>query len=64
MAVAIAVDHPRPVVVPGLLWRAASTIGDLLAAVGIVLCIPFVILALGMPIALAGRFLLWIAGLL
>ena len=64
MAVAIAVDHPRPVVVPGLLWRAASTIGDLLVGLLIVLCIPFLILALGIPIALGGRFLLWIAGML
>ena len=41
-----------------------STIGDLLVGLVIVLCIPFVILALGIPIALGGRFLLWIAGML
>jgi hypothetical protein len=57
------VAQARPVIVPGLLRRAVLAIGDLLAAVGIVLCIPFVILALGMPIALSVRFLLWIAGL-
>jgi hypothetical protein len=60
-ALATTVDHARPLVVPGPLRRA---IGDLFAAVGIVLCIPFVILAIGIPIALFLRFLLWIAGLL
>jgi len=60
---ATSVAKARPVIVPGLLGRSALAIGDLLAAVGIVLCIPFVILALGMPIALSVRFLLWIAGL-
>jgi hypothetical protein len=35
-------------------------IGDVLSAVGIVLCVPFVILAIGIPIALCLRFLLWI----
>ena len=63
-AVATAADHPRPPIGPGLLRRAASTIGDLLVGLVIVLCIPFVILALGIPIALGGRFLLWIAGML
>ena len=63
-AVATAADDPRPPIRPGLLWRAASTIGDLLVGLVIVLCIPFVILALGIPIALGGRFLLWIAGML
>jgi hypothetical protein len=50
--------------VPGPLRRAAIVIGDLLAAVGIVLCIPFVILAIGTPVALCVRFLLWIAAML
>jgi len=63
-AAATAADHPRPPIGPGLLRRAASTIVDLLVGLGIVLCIPFVILALGIPIALVGRFLLWIAGML
>jgi hypothetical protein len=39
-------------------------IGELLAALAIVLCIPFVILAIGIPIALCVRFLLWSAGVL
>ena len=51
-------------VVPGRLWRAAVVVGDLLGAVAIVLCIPFVILAIGIPIALCVRLLLWIGGLL
>jgi hypothetical protein len=63
-AVTTPADHPRPPIRPGLLRRAASTIVDLLVGLGIVLCIPFVILALGIPIALVGRFLLWIAGML
>jgi len=57
-------DQPRPLIVPGLLWRAAVAMGDLLGAVGIVLCIPFVILAVGIPIALCVRLLLWITGML
>ncbi|HVH56619.1 MAG TPA: hypothetical protein VM791_10195 [Vicinamibacterales bacterium] len=61
---ATAVDQARPLIVPGLVPRAALVIGDLLAAVGIALCIPFVILAIGIPIAVSVRFLLWIAGML
>ena len=53
-----------PPVVPGLLRRAAMASGELLAALLIVLCIPFVILAIGIPIALCVRFLLWTAGVL
>ena len=59
-----AVAQPRPLNVPGLPWRAALAIGDLLGAVGIVLCLPFVILAVGIPIALCVRFMLWITGML
>ena len=50
--------------VPGPLRRAAVVVGDLLGAMAIVLCIPFVILAIGIPIALCVRLLLWIGGLL
>jgi hypothetical protein len=53
-----------PPLVPGLLRRAAMAGGELLAALAIVLCIPFVILAIGIPIALCVRFLLWITGML
>ena len=58
------VDQSRPLIIPGLPWRAAMAIGDLLGAVSIVLCVPFVILAIGIPIAVSVRFLLWIAGML
>jgi hypothetical protein len=54
----------RPVAVPGRLWRAAVVVGDVFAAVGIVLCIPVVILTIGIPIALCVRLLLWVGGML
>jgi hypothetical protein len=38
--------------------------GNLLGAVGLVLVVPFVILAVGMPIVLGVKFLLWFAGIL
>jgi hypothetical protein len=57
-------DDARSIVVPGPLRRAAAVIGDLFAVVGIALCIPAVILAIGTPIALCVRFLLWIVGML
>ena len=63
-ALATPFNQARPLVVPGRLWRAAVVVGDLLAAMAIVLCIPFLILAIGIPIALCVRLLLWIAGLL
>ena len=43
--------------------RAALVAGDSLGVVGVALIIPFVILAIGIPIALCLRFLLWIAGM-
>jgi hypothetical protein len=57
-------NQARPLVGGGPLRRAAVLVGDLLGAVAIVLCIPFVILAIGTPIALCLRLLLWIGGLL
>jgi hypothetical protein len=54
---------PRPLFVPGPLRRAVVFAGDLLGTVAIVLCIPFVIVAIGTPIALCVRLLLWAAGL-
>jgi hypothetical protein len=63
-ALATTFNPARPLVVPGPLRRAALVIGDLCAALGLVLCIPLVILAIGMPIALCVRLLLWIGGLL
>ena len=55
-------DHPRLVVVLGRLRRSAEAIAGLVMAVAVILCIPFVILAVGTPIALCVRLLLWIAG--
>jgi hypothetical protein len=51
-------EPPRPLVVPGPLRRAAVVVGDLLATLGLALCIPFVILAIGIPVALCVRLLL------
>ena len=53
-----------PPIVRGGLWRAPRIAGDLLGAMAVVFSIPFVILAIGLPIALGVRFLLWIAGML
>jgi hypothetical protein len=63
-ALATTFDQARMPVVPGPFRRAAVVVGDLLGAVAIVLCIPLVILAIGIPIALGVRLLLWIGGLL
>lgn len=54
----------RPLVVPGRLRRATVVVGDVLEAVAIVFCIPIVIVAIGMPIVLCVRLLLWIVGML
>ena len=61
-ALATTFDSARPLVVPGLIRRVGMVIGDALSGAAIVLCIPFVILAIGIPIALCVRLLLWIAG--
>jgi len=58
-----ATDYAPPRLVPGALRRAAMIIGDFLGLIGVVLCVPFVILAIGIPIALCVRFLLWIVGM-
>ena len=63
-ALATTFNQARPLRRPGSLGRAASVVGDLLAAVAIALCVPFVILAIGIPIALGVRLLLWVGGLL
>lgn len=57
-------DAVRAFRVPGPLRRAAIVLGDLLALMGLVLCLPFVILAIGTPIVLFVQLLLWIAGTL
>ena len=53
-----------PAVRAGSMRRASSFIGDVLIGLAIILCIPFVLLVLGAPLALGVRFLLWITGML
>jgi hypothetical protein len=55
-------NEARPLGVPGRRRRAGVVVRDLLTAVAIALCIPFLILAIGTPIALCVRLLLWIGG--
>lgn len=42
----------------------AAGVADVLGAAAVVLCIPLAILAIGIPLALGVRVLLWLAGLL
>jgi hypothetical protein len=60
----VPLDAVRAFRVPGRLRGAAIDLADLLALPGLVLCLPFVILALGTPIVLFVRLLLWISGAL
>ena len=47
------------------MFRRAAMIGaDVLGATAMLLCIPLAILAIGIPLALAIRTLLWIVGAL
>jgi hypothetical protein len=62
--IATTFDQAPTLTVPGPFRRGAVVVGDLLGAVAIVLCIPFVISAIGIPIALCVRLLSWIGGLL
>jgi hypothetical protein len=48
--------------IPGFIRRASALVGEALTLVAIVLCVPFVILAIGLPIALLVRLLLWVGG--
>ena len=63
-ALAATFDQARAPVVPGPFRRAAVVVDDVLGAVAIVRCVPFVILAIGIPIALCLRLLLWVGELL
>jgi hypothetical protein len=54
---------PQALPTPGPLRRTALAVSDVFGAMGVVLLVPFVILAIGMPIVLALRVLLWIVGL-
>ena len=44
--------------------RATVFAGDLLGSAAVIVSIPLAILAIGIPIALVVRLLLWLAGLL
>ena len=55
-------NEAAPLFVARPLRRAAVLVGDLMGAVAVVLCVPFVILAVGTPIALCVRLLLWVGG--
>lgn len=61
VTLATTVDEARP---PGRLRRATMLAGDALGTLVVILCVPFVILALGLPIALCVRLLLWMFGML
>jgi len=57
-------NQASAVIGPAPFRRVAVVVRDVLGAVGIVLCIPFLILAIGIPIALCVRLLAWIGGLI
>lgn len=59
-----ALDPVRTLPVPGVLRNAAAVAGDLLALVAIAFCIPFVILAIAVPIVLCVRLLFWLGALI
>ena len=59
---AATVDHPRLPVMPGAFRRAAGVVGNLLGVMGIILCVPFAILAILSPLALFLGFLVWLRG--
>jgi len=49
---------------PFAMGRAVEAVGDVFAYVAIIITIPFVILAVGAPIVLCVRLLLWATGTL
>jgi hypothetical protein len=55
---------PAARLVNGRLRRAVGVGSDVLLATAVVMCIPVIVLAIGMPIALFLRLLLWIARLI
>ena len=63
-ALTTTVDQPGALIFPGPISRAAVVVGDVLGVVAIVLCFPLVIVAIGIPIVLCVRLLLWFGGLL
>jgi hypothetical protein len=63
-ALAATFNEAAPLFLARPLRHAAVLVGDLMGAVAVVLCVPFVILAVGTPIVLCVRLLLWLGGLL
>jgi len=63
-SVATRFELPRAFVVLSPFQRVVGAVGDMLGVVAVVLCVPFVILAIGLPLALGVRLLLWLGGLL
>jgi hypothetical protein len=63
-ALATPLDEATAVAVPGAFRRAASVVGEVLGGIGLVLCVPFVLLAIGTPFVLCVRLVLWVSGLL
>jgi hypothetical protein len=61
-ALAATWNEAPPLFLARPLRHAAVLAGDLMGAVAVVLCVPFVILAVGTPIALCVRLLLWVGG--
>lgn len=59
-----AFDHAPALVVPGPWQRVAAVVGDLLGGLVMLLSIPLAILAVGVPLALCVRLVLWLGGLL
>lgn len=57
MSVAVVRD-----VVPGSWQRGAEAAGDLLGMVGVVVCIPFVIIAVAAPVVLCASAVVWLIG--
>jgi hypothetical protein len=53
-------DEAPPLFVASPLRRVAVVLGDLIEAAAVALCVPFVILAVGTPIVLCVRLLLWV----
>jgi hypothetical protein len=55
-------NEAAPLFLARPLRHAAVLVGDLMGAVAVVLCASFVIVAVGTPIALCVRLLLWVGG--
>jgi hypothetical protein len=61
-ALAATLNEVQPLSAPSRLWRATVAVGDVFGAAAMILCIPLGILAVGIPIALGVRLLLWSVG--